>query len=218
MIDSILIINKPLYFSSMDVIRRLRKKLNMKKIGHAGTLDPLATGVLIVCTGKKTKLINQFMDLPKEYVTTIDFSHVSTTDDGEGTITKVKVDTVPTKEDLIKAFKVFTGNILQVPPKYSAIKIQGRVAYKMARNGETFIMPPRQVSVYSIELLSYEWPLCTIKIKCEKGTYIRSLGADIGKELKVGGYLTKLERIAIGEHTVEEAIDLVTFLKSEEPL
>jgi tRNA pseudouridine55 synthase len=215
MIDSILIINKPLHFSSMDVIRRLRRKLKMKKIGHAGTLDPLATGVLIVCTGKNTKKINSFMDLPKEYVTTIDLSHVSTTHDGEGEITKVTVEKIPTTEDVLKVLKKFTGEILQVPPRYSAIKIQGKVAYKRARNGEVFNMPPRQITIHRLELISYEWPNLTIKVSCEKGTYIRTLGKDIGQELNVGGYLTKLERTAIGDYKVEQSIHLSDFLKSK---
>lgn len=211
--DSILIINKPLYLTSMDVIRKIRKKLNIKKVGHAGTLDPLATGVLIVCTGKSTKKISSFMDLPKEYVTTIDLAHVSTTHDGEGEVTPADVEKIPTQEELLKVLEAFTGDILQVPPRHSAIKVNGKVAYKMARNNKEFTMPPRHVTVHNIELINYEWPLCTIKINCSKGTYIRSLGRDIGRSLNTGGYLIKLERTAIGEYTIDQSVNLTDFIK-----
>ena len=213
--DMILIINKPLNWTSMDVIRKVRGKLKIKKVGHAGTLDPLATGVLIVCTGKNTKKINEFMDLHKEYIATIDLAYVSTTDDGEGEITPARIESIPTKETVLETLKQFTGEISQTPSKFSAIKIQGRTAYERARKNEEFTMPSRQVTVHSIELLDYTWPICKIKVSCSKGTYIRTLAKDIGSTLNVGGYLIGLERAAIGDYTIDQSIELETFLKSD---
>lgn len=189
----------------MDALRKMQSIFNFKKMGHAGTLDPLATGVLIVCTGKMTKKINEFMNMQKEYITEIDLSAFSSTDDGEGQIQHVEVTTIPTQQDVEKVLQYFIGSIEQIPPKFSAIKIQGRRAYKKAKAQEDFNMPPRTVTIHSLELLNYSWPKLTIKVICSKGTYIRSLGRDIGKQLKTGGYLTKLTRMAIGPYTLDQA-------------
>ncbi len=203
--DNIFIINKPLEWTSMDVIRKMQRILNFKKIGHAGTLDPLATGVLIVCVGKATKRINEFMDMQKEYVTDINLTAFSETDDAQGPLHPVEIQHVPSKQEVEKVLQNFIGDIEQIPPKFSAIKIQGKRAYKKAHAKEKFNMPPRHVTIHSIELINYTWPYLTIKVTCSKGTYIRALGRDIGAKLQTGGYLASLTRSAIGPYILDQA-------------
>lgn len=208
-IKGIMLINKPLNITSMDVIRYLRKVTGLKKIGHAGTLDPLAEGLLIVALGKATKMINTFMGLPKKYKTTIDLRSLSSTDDMEGNKTHIKIKKIPTLNDVEKIINnKFIGDIEQTPPIYSAIKVNGKRAYDLARKGEVFKLNSRIVHIYKIKILKYEWPYLKLKIKCSKGTYIRSLGKDIGIGLGVGGYLTKLKRLSIGEFKVADSIKL----------
>ncbi len=214
-ISGILNINKPLNITSMDVIRYLRKVTKIKKIGHAGTLDPLASGVLLVAVGKATKQINNLMLMTKEYNTTIDLRSFSSTDDEEGEKTLVDIKDEPTEEEISKLLKEkFTGDIEQIPPIYSAIKIKGKKAYEIARKGETIEMKPRSVKIYEIKIVNYEWPYLKLYVKCGKGTYIRSLGRDIGSSLKTGGYLTKLERIGIGSFKINESVDLKEIIAS----
>ncbi|VVU95466.1 TruB family pseudouridylate synthase (N terminal domain) [seawater metagenome] len=202
-------INKPLNITSMDVIRYLRKVTKIKKIGHAGTLDPLASGVLLVAIGKYTKKINEFMGMVKKYETTIDLRSFSTTDDAEGEKTEVNIQKKPNLEEIEKTIKNnFIGDITQIPPIYSALKIKGKKAYELAREGKNVEMKPRQVKIDAIKILNYEWPYLTLDITCSKGTYIRSLGRDIGKELNTGGYLTMLKRTAIGNYTIQESVEL----------
>jgi tRNA pseudouridine55 synthase len=208
--DGLLILNKPINCSSMDVIRRIRKLTGIKKVGHAGTLDPLATGVLLVCIGKSTKKISTLMDLKKEYITKIDLHAFSTTQDAEGELTSVEINKIPTYEEIEQILNSkFIGNISQIPPKFSALKINGVRAYKKAANGEDFEINARNITIYSIEIISYNWPLLEIKVNCSKGTYIRSLAQDIGKELKTGGYIIELIRTAIGNYTLEQTLDLI---------
>lgn len=192
----------------MDVVAKLRSILQMKKIGHAGTLDPLATGVLIVCTGTMTKKISEFMDMHKVYIAHINLSAISDTDDAQGPIHPVETHNIPTEQDVKQAIQSFIGTIQQIPPKFSAIKIQGRRAYKKARNNETFTMPPRFVTVHSIEIISYQWPNLQLNVNCGKGTYIRSLARDIGSALSTGGYLTALTRTAIGPYDIQDSTTL----------
>lgn len=206
--DKVFLVSKPLGWTCMDVIAKLRSILKIKKIGHAGTLDPLATGLLIVCSGKKTKEISKFMDMQKEYIADIDLSAFSQTDDAEGPIEPITINRVPQESEVHKVIEQFVGTILQVPPKFSAIKIQGKRAYKKARNNEAFQMPPRFVTINSIEIVSYNWPSLIIKVNCGKGTYIRSLARDIGTKLGVGGYLTALRRTAIGQYQLKDALTL----------
>lgn len=206
-----LIINKPLYYSSMDVIRVLRKLTGIKKIGHAGTLDPLATGVLLVCIGRSaTKHIDRLMNMEKEYIAEIDLSSISETDDAEGPLKEMNVEIVPSEEEIKKCLQQFIGTIEQAPPCYSAIKIDGVRAYKKARRGEVVELKVRNVFVKSIDLLSYLWPVLKIKVTCGKGVYIRSLARDIGKCLKTGGYLKSLIRSRIGFYPIENALELKT--------
>lgn len=205
----LLVVNKPLEWTSMDVIRRVRRLTGIKKVGHAGTLDPLATGVLLVCIKREaTRHIDQLMGMEKEYITTIDLSAFSTTEDAEGVKTNVEVNTPPTYTEIKSTLQQFIGAIQQIPPRYSAIKISGQRAYKLARQNKEFEIKARTITIHSIELLSYNWPSLTIKILCGKGTYIRSLARDIGIALGTGGYLTKLQRTLIGPYTLEQAVDL----------
>lgn len=191
----------------MDVIRIIRKRMNIRKVGHAGTLDPLATGVLLVCLGSATKKIEQLMGQSKEYEAEINLSAFTETDDAEGEPIPQDIAAIPTHEQIEHVLASFIGSIQQIPPKYSALLINGVRAYKKAARGDQFEMKPRTIQIHAIQLLNYEWPLLTIKVHCGKGTYIRSLARDIGLKLGTGGYLTQLTRTAIGNFTLQNAID-----------
>ena len=208
--DRLLVINKPIGCTSMDVIRQLRKKLNIKKIGHAGTLDPLATGVLIICTGKFTKKITNLINSSKKYHAIINLSAFSETDDAEGPLENINIESknIPDINIINKVLKNFTGDIEQTPPKYSAIKINGQRAYKLARSGQEVELKPRTITISEINLKNYNFPNLEIEISCSKGTYIRSLARDIGVKLNTGGYLSKLTRTAVGEYTLDQAQEI----------
>jgi len=207
--DGFLIINKPLHYSSMDVIRVLRKLSGIKKIGHAGTLDPLATGVLLVCLGRQaTKQVNKLMDMEKEYVAEINLTAFSETDDAQGPLKKIGKEHIPTEEEIKKCLTEFTGIIEQIPPYYSAVKIKGEAAYKKARRGEKVELKAKKVTIKSIELLSFEWPILKIRVICSKGFYIRSIARDICTCLDTGGYLDSLTRTRMGDYSLEQAVDL----------
>jgi len=201
----ILLIDKPKGISSFDVIRILRKKLKIKKMGHAGTLDPLATGLLIIGVGKGTKKLSQFLKLDKEYVAKIKLGAVSDTYDKEGKIKEIKIEKVPEKIKVEKVVESFVGEISQTPPLYSAKKIKGKRAYQLARRGIEVKLKPKKVKIYKIEILDYKFPYLKIKVNCSSGTYIRSLAADIGKKLKCGGYLEELKRTKIGKFSLKDA-------------
>lgn len=205
--DQIIFIYKPTGITSYDVIRLLKKKLNIKKIGHAGTLDPFATGLLIIGIGKDTKKLTEFVKLDKEYEATLKLGFVSTTDDPEGEIKSVSLKK-PTLKQIINVVNEFIGKIEQIPSKYSAIKINGKPAYKRIRNNEDFNIPKRQVEVYSIDMLSYNYPYLKLKCNVSSGTYIRTLAKDIGEKLGTGAYLTELKRTKVGDILLEQAIKL----------
>lgn len=205
----LLIINKPLRYSSMDVVRRIRKLTGIKKVGHAGSLDPLATGVLLVCLGNSTKKISYLMDKTKEYIAEINLSAFSETDDAEGIIEPLQIKDIPLIDMIKSILNSFIGSILQTPPKYSAVKINGMRAYKKVLLGQEFKINPRLITIYSIELIYYEWPMLKIKVLCGKGTYIRSLARDIGIKLHTGGYLSSLVRTTIGNYKLENALNLL---------
>ncbi len=206
----ILLINKPKTYTSTSVLKILKRITNRKKIGHAGTLDPLAQGLLIVCIGREnTKHIQDFVNLSKVYEATINLAATSATDDGEGPITPVEINDIPTIEQVHKVLQTFIGTQLQTPPIFSAIKIDGVRCYKRARKNQTVIINPRTITIHEISLLTYSWPELTIKVHCSKGTYIRSLARDIGAALKTGGYLTDLIRTRIGDFEITQAIDLI---------
>jgi len=213
----VLFIDKPIKWTSFDVVNKIRfllkRYLGIKKIkvGHAGTLDPLATGLVIVCTGKFTKKIEEYQGMPKEYIAEISFGATTPTYDLESEPDEKYPFEHITKEMLLNALDRFTGEIEQTPPAYSAIKIKGRKAYELARNGDKVEMKSRKVTIYDIELLDYSLPVAKVKVKCSKGTYIRSLAYDIGKELKSGAYLSGLRRTQIGSYSVDDAIGIMEF-------
>ena len=251
--DQIILIDKPAGISSFGVVAKIRGRLKTKfghkvKVGHTGTLDPFATGLLILLSGKMTKKSNEFLKLDKEYVATLKLGYTSTTGDPEGEITEYIQSTKPVKieehkdkiydfvaegakqcdkisdlshreaseidgfcalSDIQLTLDSFIGKIRQTPPKFSAIKINGQRAYKLAREGKDFEIPSREVEIYSIEILNYSYPELTIRVHCSSGTYIRTLAEDIGKTLSTGAYLTALRRIKIGSYDIKDAEKLV---------
>lgn len=207
----ILLIDKPAGLTSFGVVARVRRKLTQEigrkiKVGHAGTLDPFATGLLILLIGKATKKAEEFLKLDKVYEATIRLGAISTTGDPEGEIQESKKLTDPplrTKVEIV--LKSFVGKIEQTPSSFSAIKINGQRAYKLARRGEKIQMPTRKVQIYEIKILEYSYPILKISCNVSSGTYIRTLAEDIGKKLGVGAYTTQLRRLKIGDWTVKEA-------------
>lgn len=207
--DGILIINKEKGWTSFDVVAKIRNKLGVRKVGHTGTLDPMATGVLVLCLGKATKLAQQITDTSKEYIAEITFGATSTTDDAEGDITPITNSLQPTTIDTIqKVLNNFEGEIMQIPPAFSAKKIKGQRAYKLAREGKEVRLEARPVTISEIEILDYKWPQLSVRIACGKGTYIRSIARNLGKELGVGGYLSALQRTRVGEYKIDDTVTI----------
>lgn len=193
---------KPKGPSSAQFLDLIKKKLRIRKVGHAGTLDPLASGILIVGVGRAaTSRLHMAVGAEKEYVVKIKLGATSSTDDEEGKKTKKDVKAFPHLQRVERCLKDFVGNIDQTPPVYSAIKINGTPAYKLARMGKKIELRSRKVKIYSIEILSYEWPHLALKVVTGPGVYIRSLARDIGAALGVGGYVTELTRTRVGEFT-----------------
>ncbi|MCL5017361.1 MAG: tRNA pseudouridine(55) synthase TruB [Patescibacteria group bacterium] len=213
---------KPKGITSNDAVQRVKRLIGVRgaKIGHAGTLDPLAQGVLVIAVGREaTKTINDVVKKEKEYIAEITLGSESSTDDAEGEKTEIKFVKKPEIGDIKKILPEFIGKIKQTPPIYSAIKVSGKEAYKYARKGQPVEMQPREVEVKNIEILDYAWPILKIKVLTGPGTYIRSLARDIGKKLGTGGYLSFLERTRVGDFKKEDSIfieDLPDFLKSIE--
>jgi tRNA pseudouridine55 synthase len=205
----IIAVSKPKGPTSFDIIYKLRKITGIKKIGHAGTLDPLASGVLVVGIGREaTRKLREVVESEKEYLATVRFGAESTTDDEAGEKTVVEVRKKPVRGDIEKILAGFRGKFLQQPPDFSAIKIKGRRAYEIARKGERPKLKKRRVEVKEIKILKYRWPDLKIKILCGPGFYVRSLARDLGRKLKVGGYLTDLERTRVGQFRKIRAIKL----------
>ena len=207
----VLLIDKPLHWTSFDIVRKLRGILQIKKIGHAGTLDPLATGLLIVCTGKFTKKINEFMAQEKEYTGHITLGAVTPTFDLESEPEQFKEIGFITPEMIHLATQPFIGAIQQLPPIYSAIKKDGVALYQLARKGIEVKLEPRQITIYSFEITHIEMPLVYFKVTCSTGTYIRSLANDFGAALGCGGYLSSLRRTRIGDFNAADALDMEIF-------
>ena len=207
----ILNIDKPAGITSFGVVHKIRKWTHCKKVGHGGTLDPMATGVLLIFTGKATKQVPKFMDLSKIYEGTIELGKTTDTDDVQGQIIEIKE--VPQfEENQVRAvLNSFQGEIDQVPPMFSALKKDGKRLYKLARQGKVVHREPRKVVVHTIDLLSYEWPLLHIRVHCSKGTYIRSIARDVGSALGTGGCLSALRRTQIGDYRVDDAYTLDEF-------
>ena len=207
-ITGLYIVNKPIGISSMGVVKRVRWCAEGNKTGHAGTLDPLASGVLVCCLGKATKLVESLMGTTKVYETCIDLSAFTVTDDAEAEREEVEVAEIPSREAIEAVLVPLTGEIDQRPPAYSACKIDGKPAYARARAGEEVVVRMKRVRIDSLECLSYEWPLLNLRITCGRGTYIRSLARQIGTALGTGGYLRSLVRTAVGAYTLADATDL----------
>jgi len=244
--NGVILVDKPAGISSFGVVAKVRGMLKTRlgrkvKVGHTGTLDPFATGLLILLYGKMTKKSSDFLKLDKEYIATMKLGYTSSTGDPEGEIQKYPNEGFaeqiqsystrgasgrpvatggrrysspcqapdPLRLNMIEsAIKSFVGKIEQAPPRYSAIKINGQRAYKLARKGAEFEMPSREVEIYKIEILKYEWPELTIRCAVSSGTYIRTLAEDIGARLGVGAYLTALRRTKVGKYDVKDAVSL----------
>jgi tRNA pseudouridine55 synthase len=206
--DRVILINKPLEWTSFDVVNKLRKKLKIKKIGHAGTLDPLATGLLILCTGKLTKQIDTFQAQEKEYTGNLVVGQTTPSHDLETPVSEARDISSLSEESIFEAAKKFTGILQQIPPVHSAIKIDGKRSYKLARKGKDPELKPREVTVSAFEITSIQLPLISFRIVCSKGTYIRSIVRDMGEELGVGAYLSKLCRTRIGQFHLTDALSI----------
>lgn len=201
----ILNINKPAGWTSFDVVKKVRGLIRVKKVGHAGTLDPFATGVLLVCTGKATKSVESLMGLQKEYLAEIELGKLSDTYDCTGTIQEVEGARAVSLQEVQKACQSYVGSIEQVPPMFSAIKVNGQRLYELARKGIEVARKPRKVLINAVEVLEFSYPRLTIRVRCGRGTYIRSLAHDLGQTLGCGGYVTALTRTRVGPHTIADA-------------
>jgi tRNA pseudouridine55 synthase len=204
----ILLIDKARGWTSFDVVKKVRNQLGVKKVGHAGTLDPLATGLLLICTGKMTKKINTLMDLHKEYTGTLVLGQTTPSHDLETEITETRPIDHITPAMIYAAADTFTGEILQKPPAYSAIRIKGKRAYTMARAGIDVALEPRPVEVKSLEITNIRLPEIDFRIVSSKGFYVRSFARDFGKALGSGAYLKELRRTSIGKYTVSAAMQV----------
>lgn len=213
-LQGFLIIDKPKDYTSHDVVAIIRKAIRTHhdvskvKVGHTGTLDPFATGVLLVTVGQATRLGEYTNNLPKTYTATITLGATSDTDDIEGTLTQSTHTHIPSEQEVRNSLTTFTGPIAQVPPAYAAIKVKGKKLYEYAREGRDVERPARNVTIHSLTLTQYTYPHVSIEVVCSAGTYIRSLGRDIGENLKTGGYVSTLRRTAIGTLTEQKAISL----------
>jgi tRNA pseudouridine55 synthase len=201
-------IDKPAGMTSRDVVNRVQRLVKPHKVGHAGTLDPLATGVLVVAVGPATRLVEYIQRMPKTYQGTFLLGRTSDTEDIEGKVGLLDAPPVPAREQIEAVIPAFLGAIEQRPPAFSALKISGRPAYKLARRGEAVELARRKIEVYEIKIASYEYPQLELLVRCGSGTYIRSLGRDIALALGTGAVMSALRRQAIGPFRVEEAIAL----------
>ena len=203
-----LLVDKPVGWTSFDVVKKIRNACQVKKVGHAGTLDPLATGLLVICTGKKTKLLTEYTGNDKEYTGAFYLGATTPSYDLETEVNATWDISHITAENIKEATKQFLGEISQVPPMYSAITVDGKRLYELARKGKEAVIEPRQVSIHEFEITEIALPLVHFRVLCSKGTYIRSLAFDFGKALGVGAYLQSLRRTKSGNLDVEHAYAL----------
>lgn len=208
----VFLVDKPLEWTSFDVVKKIRGKLGIKKVGHAGTLDPLATGLLIICAGKATKKINDYQDLGKTYTGKMVLGKTTPSVDLETEFDSENAWDHITEDAIKKAATKWTGDVIQIPPIYSAIKVDGERAYKAARRKEEIKLKPRPVQVPVFDVDTSRLPEISFRIKCSKGTYIRSLVRDVGEELGCGAYMSELRRTAIGDFEVDDAFVLDDFI------
>jgi len=207
-LEGVLLVDKPTDHTSHDVVARLRGKLRMKRIGHAGTLDPMATGLLVILVGKATRISQYLMSVDKVYAGTIKLGEVTNTQDAEGEVLETRPVPPLTEADVRKALQSFIGDQYQLPPMFSAIKIDGVPLYKRARDGEEVEREPRFIRVSSYELTRWDSPELDFKVHCTKGTYVRTLAHDLGQRLGCGAHLKALRRISSGELTLDRALTL----------
>jgi len=201
-------LNKPSGCSSRDLVNRVQKFVRPLKTGHAGTLDPMATGVLLVCIGDATRLVSRIQEFPKTYLAEFTLGQSSDTDDSSGSIRQHPTPAMLPSADAVQtALKQLTGVITQTPPAYSAVHVAGRRAYELARQGETPRLQPREVTIHHMRLLEYLWPTIRVEIECSSGTYVRSVARDLGVILGCGGLMSQLERTAIGAFHVKDSLD-----------
>ncbi|MDN5199994.1 tRNA pseudouridine(55) synthase TruB [Fulvivirgaceae bacterium BMA10] len=208
-----ILIDKPYQWTSFDVVKKLRYALKIKKIGHAGTLDPLATGLLIICTGKMTKQIEKYQAQEKEYEGKLILGQITPSIDLETEIIETKDISHIEPEDILNCSKQFVGEIEQIPPAFSAIKLDGQRAYKKARKGIELALKPRTVFIKEFTITNIKLPEISFRVVCSKGTYIRSLVRDFGNSLQVGAYMSELTRTRIGEYKLSSAYTLEEFIE-----
>jgi tRNA pseudouridine55 synthase len=210
----VLLINKPLYWTSFDAIRKIRNLIGIKKVGHAGTLDPLATGLLIICTGKFTKKINEYMAREKEYTGSFTLGATTPTYDLESKPENFNSIENISEELIKKTADKFLGEIMQTPPAHSAIKLEGKRVYELARKGKEVKLEPRKVFIKEFKITGIQLPVVHFSVVCSTGTYIRSLANDFGKTLGCGAYLSGLCRTRIGEFKLNDALTIEEFEKN----
>ena len=204
--NGFLCINKPTDMTSRDAVNRVQRLVKPSKVGHAGTLDPLATGVLVIAVGKATRIVPYVQQLPKTYLATFELGKTSDTEDITGDVTEHEVPRPPNRSDVEEVLPDFVGEIQQRPPAFSALRVNGKRAYDLARQGKEVQLKSRLITVHDIQLLHYEWPVLKLNVLCGSGTYIRSLGRDIGEQLGCGALMTALQRTAIGNFHIDHAM------------
>ena len=207
-IEGLILVNKPSGITSHDVVDFVRNRLGIKKVGHAGTLDPLAEGLLVVLVGRYTKFFKRFVEFRKEYIGVLKLGETTTTGDSEGKILKKTSYDNITEDDIHMAFKGFLGEIEQVPPMVSAKRIEGKRLYSLARKGITVERKPQKINIYKLEVLDISLPLVEFYVQCSKGTYIRKLAEDMGEKLGCGAHIIKIQRKAIGPFKLDDAVGL----------
>ena len=213
-----ILIDKPFGWTSFHVVHKIRKAVGVKKVGHAGTLDPMATGLLIICTGKKTKEITKYQDLEKTYTGIITLGKTTPSMDLETEVTEEKSWENITEEKILKAKEEFTGQIDQIPPMYSAVKYKGKSLYKFARKGKTVNRESRKVFISKFNITKINLPDIYFEISCSKGTYIRVIANDLGINLGCGAVLSSLRRIKIGNYNIENALGINDFIQKIQPV
>ncbi|MDP1853374.1 MAG: tRNA pseudouridine(55) synthase TruB [Candidatus Omnitrophota bacterium] len=206
--EGILIVNKPQNITSHDVVNIVRRRLKIKKVGHAGTLDPLATGVLIILVGRATRLFKTFTDFDKVYEATLTLGAITDTADSRGKILKTFSYDGVREEKVKEVFSDFTGKINQIPPMVSALKYKGQPLYKLARSGIEVPRLARQITIHSLKLLGFHLPDIVFEVRCSKGTYVRTLGEDIAKGLGGGGHISSIKRINVGPFSIKDSISV----------
>jgi tRNA pseudouridine55 synthase len=206
--DGVLNVNKPSGMTSHDVVQAVRRILKQRRVGHTGTLDPLATGVLVLCVGQATRIARYLEAGDKEYKAVMRLGVTTDTLDSEGRVLETRSYRAPDRSQLLHALDTFVGSITQQPPAYSALKVGGVPSYKLARKGKAEPLRPRQITIYGIDLTAYDDPFVSITVRCSRGTYIRALCADLGETLGAGAHLTGLERTRSGRFAIDRSVTL----------